>query len=76
MFLTRFDQDFTPLSHEFIYHFSGSLQIIHQMSEQLKQFVLQVFVRVRMLWFLRLLLEALVAKMVTESFLCVTVCKD
>ena len=37
------------------------------MNEQLKQFVLQVFVRVRMLWFLRLLLEALVAKMATRE---------
>ena len=33
------------------------------MNEQLKQFVLQVFVRVHMLWFLRLPSEALVAKM-------------
>ena len=43
------------------------LQILHQMNEQLKQFVLQVFVRMRMLWFLRLPLEALVAKMVTRE---------
>ena len=35
------------------------------MNEQLKQFVLQVFVR--MLWFLHLLLEALVAKMATKE---------
>ena len=37
------------------------------MNEQLKQFVLQVFVRVRMLWFLRLPLEVLVAKMATRE---------
>ena len=39
------------------------------MNEQLKQFVLQVFVRVRvrMLWFLRLPLEALLAKMATRK---------
>ena len=43
------------------------LQIILQMDEQLKQFVLQVFVRVRMLWFLHLPLEALVAKMATRE---------
>ena len=43
------------------------LQIIHQMNEQLKQFVLQVFVCVRMLWFLHLPLEALVAKMATRE---------
>ena len=43
------------------------LQIIHQMNEQLKQFVLQVFVCMRMLWFLRLPLEALVAKMATRE---------
>ena len=41
------------------------LQIIHQMNEQLKQFVLQVFVRV--LRFLSLPLEALVAKMATRE---------
>ena len=43
------------------------LQIMHQMNEQLKQFVLQIFVHVRMLWFLRLLLEVLVAKMATRE---------
>ena len=37
------------------------------MNEQLKQFVLQVFVRMRMLWFLRLPLEALLAKMATRE---------
>ena len=37
------------------------------MNEQFKQFVLQVFVRVHMLWFLRLPLEALVAKMATRE---------
>ena len=43
------------------------LQIIHQTNQQLKLFVLQVFVCVRMLWFLRLPLEALVAKMATRE---------
>ena len=43
------------------------LQVIHQMNEQLKQFVLQVFVRMRMHWFLRLPLEALVAKMANRE---------
>ena len=43
------------------------LQIIHQMNEQLKQFVLQVFVRVSMLWLFRLPLEALVAKTATRE---------
>ena len=37
------------------------------MNEQLKQFVLLVFVRVHMLWFLSLQLEALVAKMTTRE---------
>ena len=37
------------------------------MNEQLKQFVLQVFVRVCLLWFIRLPLEALVAKMATRE---------
>ena len=37
------------------------------MNEQLKQFVLHVFVRMRMLWFLRLLLESLVTKMATRE---------
>ena len=37
------------------------------MNEQLKQFVPQVFVHVRMLWFLHLPLEALVAKMATRE---------
>ena len=43
------------------------LQIIHQMNKQLKQFVLQVFVHVHMLWFLRQPLEVLVAKMATRE---------
>ena len=37
------------------------------MNEQLKQFVLQVFVRMHLLWFLCLPLEALVAKMATRE---------
>ena len=37
------------------------------MNEQLKQFVLQVFVRVHMLWFLRLPLEVLVDKIATTE---------
>ena len=36
-------------------------------NEQATQFVLQVFVHMRMLWFLRLPLEALVAKMATRE---------
>ena len=43
------------------------LQIIRQMNEQLKQFVLQVFVCIRMLWFLHLSIEVLVAKMATRE---------
>ena len=43
------------------------------MNEQLKQFVLQVFLRVRMICFLRFPLEALIAKMATreQKALCV-----
>ena len=50
-----------------IYYSDLTIKIIHQMNEQLKQFVLQVFVRVLMLWFLRLPLEALVVKMATRE---------
>ena len=43
-------------------------------NERATQFVLQVFVHVHMLWFLHLLLEALLAKMATREQKAFCVC--
>ena len=50
-----------------IYYSDLTITNYTPMNEQLKQFVLQVFVHVRMLWFLHLPLEALVAKIATRE---------
>ena len=50
-----------------IYYSDLTITNYTSMNEQLKQFVLQVFVHVCTLWFLRLPLEALVAKMATRE---------